>query len=46
MAANYEGNHMLVPMGCDFTYANARLKYENMDKLISLLESNMEEDQK
>ena len=34
MAANYQGNHMLVPMGCDFTYANARLNFENMDRLI------------
>jgi hypothetical protein len=34
MADNYQGNHMLVPMGCDFTFANARLNFENMDRLI------------
>ena len=34
MADNYLGNSMLVPFGCDFSYANARLNFEQMDKLI------------
>jgi lysosomal alpha-mannosidase len=34
MAYNYIGNQMLVPFGCDFTYANARMNFEQMDKLI------------
>jgi len=34
MADNYLGNHMLVPFGCDFSYANARLNFEQMYKLI------------
>lgn len=34
MADNYLGNHMLIPMGCDFSFANARLNFENTDKLI------------
>ena len=34
MADNYLGNHMLVPFGCDFSYANAELNFHQMDKLI------------
>lgn len=34
MASNYLGNQMLVPFGCDFTYANARMNFDQMDKLI------------
>lgn len=35
MAGDYLGNHMLVPFGCDFTYANARMNFEQMDRLIA-----------
>lgn len=28
MAGNYLGQHMLVPFGCDFTFANARMNFE------------------
>lgn len=34
MADDYLGNHMLVPFGCDFSFANARLNFEQMDRLI------------
>jgi len=34
MASNYLGNHMLVPFGCDFTFSNARMSFDEMDKLI------------
>lgn len=34
MAGDYLGNHMLIPFGCDFTFANARLNFDQMDKLI------------
>lgn len=35
MAADYIGDHMLMPFGCDFTFANAAMNFENMDKLIT-----------
>uniref|UniRef100_A0A095AYR0 Lysosomal alpha-mannosidase n=1 Tax=Schistosoma haematobium TaxID=6185 RepID=A0A095AYR0_SCHHA len=31
----YQTNHIMVLMGCDFTYENANLNYKNMDKLIA-----------
>jgi hypothetical protein len=34
MAGNYLGNQMLVPFGCDFSFANAKMNFENMDRLI------------
>lgn len=27
MGPHYRGNHVLIPMGCDFTYANAHLNF-------------------
>ncbi|CAH8671029.1 unnamed protein product [Schistosoma curassoni] len=30
----YQTNHIMVLMGCDFTYENAHFNYNNMDKLI------------
>jgi hypothetical protein len=27
MAADYLGNHMLMPFGCDFTFANAAMNF-------------------
>jgi len=34
-ASSYRGNHILLPFGCDFSYANARSGFENMDRLIN-----------
>ena len=34
MYENYRGNHLMIPFGCDFTYANAELGFQNMDRLI------------
>ena len=34
MAPHYQGNHVLVPMGCDFTYGNARMTFTSTDRLI------------
>ncbi|KAK4475411.1 hypothetical protein MN116_002467 [Schistosoma mekongi] len=31
----FETNHVMVLMGCDFTYENANMNYKNMDKLIA-----------
>ena len=39
-ASSYRGNHILLPFGCDFTYANARMGFENMDRLISYFNAN------
>lgn len=27
MLEHYQGNHLLIPMGCDFTFANARMNF-------------------
>ena len=35
-------NHVLVPMGCDFTFANARMNFISMDRLISYVNENMQ----
>jgi hypothetical protein len=32
--SHYKTNHIFVPMGCDFTYTNAKMNYESMDELI------------
>lgn len=34
MAPHYRGNHILIPMGCDFTYGNAKINFSSMDRLI------------
>jgi len=34
MVATYRGNHMFMPFGCDFTFANARMNFDFMDKMI------------
>ena len=33
-ASSYRGNNILLPFGCDFTNANARMNFENTDRLI------------
>jgi len=30
----------LLPFGCDFSYANARMGFENMDRLIPYFNAN------
>jgi hypothetical protein len=35
MYDNYRGQHLMAPFGCDFTYGNARMGFENMDRLIT-----------
>ncbi|XP_034669857.1 lysosomal alpha-mannosidase-like [Drosophila subobscura] len=34
LETHYRSNHIMVPMGDDFHYANAQKNYKNMDKLI------------
>jgi len=35
MNENYKGNQMYMPFGCDFTFANAKMNFENMDRMIT-----------
>jgi len=39
MEGNYLGNHMLIPFGCDFSFANAKMNFEQMDSLIKFFNS-------
>jgi lysosomal alpha-mannosidase len=41
MAPHYRGNHILVPMGCDFSYANAHINFLSMDRLIAYYNSHI-----
>jgi hypothetical protein len=34
---HYRTNHILIPMGCDFSYTNAKMNFESMDKLIGFI---------
>mmetsp|Transcript_19628 Transcript_19628/g.14341 ORF Transcript_19628/g.14341 Transcript_19628/m.14341 type:complete len:212 (+) Transcript_19628:133-768(+) len=34
MAPHYRGNHIMIPMGCDFSYANANINFKSMDRLM------------
>mmetsp|Transcript_3463 Transcript_3463/g.5887 ORF Transcript_3463/g.5887 Transcript_3463/m.5887 type:complete len:270 (+) Transcript_3463:445-1254(+) len=40
MEEDYRGNHMLLPFGCDFSFANARLNFEQMDLIIDYVNAN------
>jgi hypothetical protein len=40
MASVYRGNHIMITMGCDFTYANAKMDFENTDRLIQYFNAN------
>jgi hypothetical protein len=31
---------MMMPFGCDFTFSNARMTFENMDRLIYFFNKN------
>ena len=35
MVQNYPGNQMYMPFGCDFSFANARMNFETMDRMIT-----------
>lgn len=35
--AHYKTNHIFVPMGCDFSYTNAKMNFESMDKLVGFI---------
>ena len=39
---HYLGNHIMIPMGCDFTYSNAALNFRSMDRLIEAFNSKVE----
>ncbi|CAH8682579.1 unnamed protein product [Schistosoma rodhaini] len=34
LSNSFKTNHIMILMGCDFTYENAHMNYNNMDKLI------------
>jgi hypothetical protein len=36
----FRTNNVLIPMGCDFNFQNANMKYKNMDKLINYINAN------
>jgi hypothetical protein len=36
----YRGNHFMIPWGCDFTFANARLNFEDLDTIIKYINAN------
>lgn len=39
---HYLGNQIMIPMGCDFTFANALLNFRSMDHLIEAFNSRVE----
>mmetsp|Transcript_30442 Transcript_30442/g.29829 ORF Transcript_30442/g.29829 Transcript_30442/m.29829 type:complete len:132 (-) Transcript_30442:773-1168(-) len=43
MAPHYKGNHIMIPMGCDFSYANANINFKNMDRLMSYFNSHYDD---
>ena len=32
---HYKGNHVMVPMGDDFTFSNAELNFKSIDRIIT-----------
>src|SRR4051812_47551967 len=34
---HYKTNHILIPMGGDFTYTDAKMNFESMDSLINFI---------
>jgi len=40
MTLHYEGNHFLIPWGCDFSFSNAYLAYHSPDNLIKYFNSH------
>jgi hypothetical protein len=43
MIPGYRGNHMLIPMGCDFSFGNARMNFKSTDNLIEYFNSHTED---
>jgi hypothetical protein len=43
MSSHYRGNHLLVPMGCDFSFMNARQNFQSYDNLIEYFNSNYDD---
>lgn len=39
---HYQGNHVMVTMGCDFTYQNAKLNFLSVDRLIEYMNAHMQ----
>jgi hypothetical protein len=37
----YNGDHLLVPQGCDFYFANARQNFLSLDRLIAYFNSHV-----
>ena len=42
MKKHYKGNHLMVPMGNDFTYGNAILNFRSMDRLIKYFNNKVD----
>lgn len=42
MKDHYRGNHLLIPMGCDFTFANAQINFLSMDRLIEYFNAHVD----
>lgn len=42
VAPHYRSKHILVPMGGDFSYANAHMNFKSMDRLISYFNAKVE----
>jgi len=38
----YQGDHLLVTQGCDFTFANARQNFKSLDRLIDYFNDHVE----
>ncbi|XP_018655617.1 putative lysosomal alpha-mannosidase (mannosidase alpha class 2b member 1) [Schistosoma mansoni] len=44
LSNSFKTNHIMVLMGCDFTYENAHMNYNNMDKLIKYVNDQQKYD--
>lgn len=44
MSSHYRGNHLLVPMGCDFAFMDARENFKSYDNLIEYFNKKYEND--
>lgn len=38
---HYQGNHVMVTLGCDFTYANAKMNFMSVDRLIDYFNAHV-----
>ncbi|CDW74355.1 glycosyl hydrolases family 38 protein [Stylonychia lemnae] len=39
---HYQGNHIMLPLGCDFAYSNAKLYFRNTDRLIKYFNAKVQ----